>query len=91
MKTVLVIDDDASFRKLMGKWLTGAGWNVLEAGDGDGGVQLAIERQPDAVVCDLLMPGCNGFQVCRAIREQGGKIHQPKIIVTTGSGYATDQ
>ena len=91
MKTILVIDDDASFRKLMGKWLTVAGWNVLEAGDGDGGIQLVNEHQPDAVVCDLLMPGCNGFQVCRAIRERGGNIHQPKIIVTTGSGYATDQ
>jgi len=91
MKTILIIDDDARFRQLMSKWLTGAGWGVLEASDGEGGIQLAIRHQPDAVVCDLLMPRYNGFQVCRSIREQGGNIHQPKIIVTTGSGYATDE
>ena len=91
MKTVLVIDDDASFRKLLSKWLGGAGWSVLEASDGEGGIQLTIQHQPDAVICDLLMPRCNGFQVCRAIRERGRSIQQPKIIVTTGSGYAADQ
>src|SRR5262245_21593817 len=91
MKTVLVIDDDASFRKLIGKWLTTAGWNVIEAGDGVGGIQLTIEQQPDAVICDLLMPRCNGFQVCRSIRERGSAILQPRIIVIAGSGYATDE
>ncbi|PYK61903.1 MAG: hypothetical protein DME21_07815 [Verrucomicrobia bacterium] len=91
MKTVVLIDDDASFRKLMGKWLTVAGWNVLEAGDGEDGIQLALAHQPAAVICDLLMARCNGFQVCRSIREQGANIQQPRIIVTSGSGYATDQ
>ncbi len=90
MKTVLVIDDDAGFRQLLGKWLTRAGWRVLEAIDGQGGIQLAIQLQPDAVICNLRMPGCNGFQVCRSIRDQAGTIEQPKIIVTTGSVYATD-
>ncbi|PYK97717.1 MAG: hypothetical protein DME19_15295 [Verrucomicrobia bacterium] len=91
MKTVLLIDEDAGFRELMSKWLTVGGWSVLEANDGEDGIQLTVEHQPDAVICDLLMPRCNGFQVCRSIREQGGNIQQPKIIVTTGSGYATDQ
>src|SRR5947207_2499641 len=91
MKTVLVIDDDAGFRQLLGKWLTRAGWRVLEAIDGQGGIQLAIQLQPDAVICNLRMPGCNGFQVCRSIRDQAHTIEQPKIIVTTGSVYATDQ
>ena len=91
MKTVLLIDDDTSFRKLLSRWLISAGWSVLEASDGEGGIQLTIEHQPDTVICDLLMPRCNGFQVCRSIREKGASIQQPKIIVTTGSGYATDE
>ena len=91
MKTVLVVDDDASFRQLISKWLGNAGWRVLEAGDGTEGIQLAIELQPDAVICSLLTSGCNGFQICRAIRERAGVIEQPKIIVTTGSVYATDR
>ena len=91
MKTVLVIDDDPSFRKLATEWLGSAGWRVLEAADGKEGIQLAIELQPDAVICSLHMPGCNGFQICRSIRERAGVIEQPKIIVTTGSVYATDR
>jgi phosphoribosyl 1,2-cyclic phosphodiesterase/ActR/RegA family two-component response regulator len=91
MKTVLVIDDDASFRKLTTEWLGAAGWRVLEATDGKEGIHLAIELKPDAVICSLLMPGCNGFQICRSIRERAGEIEQPKIIVTTGSVYATDR
>lgn len=91
MKTVLVIDDDAGFRKLVSQWLAGAGWRVLEAGDGEGGIQLAIALQPDAVICNLRMPGCNGFQICRSIRDHSGTIEQPKIILTTGSVYATDR
>src|SRR5262245_39387850 len=91
MKTVLVIDDDASFRKLIGQWLGGAGWYVLEAADGETGIQMAIELHPEAIICSLLMPGYNGFQICRTIRERAGVIEQPKIILTTGSVYATDR
>ena len=91
MKTVLVIDDDESFRKLTTEWLGAAGWRVLEAADGKEGIHLAIKLQPNAVICSLLMPGCNGFQICRSIRERAGVIEQPKIIVTTGSVYATDR
>jgi phosphoribosyl 1,2-cyclic phosphodiesterase/ActR/RegA family two-component response regulator len=91
MKTVLVIDDDPSFRKLITQWLGGAGWYVLEADDGKAGIQVVFELQPEAVICSLLMPGCNGFQICRAIRERAGVMEQPKIIVTTGSVYAADR
>jgi phosphoribosyl 1,2-cyclic phosphodiesterase/ActR/RegA family two-component response regulator len=91
MKTALVIDDDAAFRKLMTKWLKGAGWRVLESGDGEGGIMLAVQLQPDAVICNLRMPGCNGLQICRSIRAQAGVIEQPKIIITAGSVYATDR
>ncbi len=66
--TVLVIDDDADFRKLVVMFLRAKGWPVLEAAEGDEGIRLAKVHRPDAVLCDLLMPRCNGFQVCRALR-----------------------
>lgn len=91
VRTVLVIDDDAAFRKTARRWLLGVGYQVLEASDGEGGVAVALKHQPDAIVCDLLMPRFNGFQVCRMIRSQRDKIKQPLIIATTGSGYATDK
>ena len=91
MKTVLVIDSDAHLRKLISQWLAEAGWRVLEIDDGERGIQIALQLQPDAVICDLLMPGCNGFQICRSIREQAGAIEQPRIIVTDSSVYATNR
>ena len=91
MKTVLVIDDDANFRDVLNNWLAGAGWRVLEASDGDNGIQAVIQHQPEAVICELRMPRSNGFQVCRAIREQGTAIRQPRIIVTADSVYDTDR
>ncbi len=91
MKTVLIIDDDHSLRNTLGKWLSANGWSVLEADDGEAGLNLARQHRPDVVLCDLLMPRCNGFQVCRSLRSHKDSLSNTKIIVTTGSGYATDK
>ncbi|MBI4323847.1 MAG: response regulator [Chloroflexi bacterium] len=91
MKTILVIDDDRGFRTMLSQLLNVQGWNVLEAEDGEVGLRLARERRPAVVLCDLLMPRCNGFQVCRSIREQPDTLSKTKIIVTSGSGYASDR
>jgi phosphoribosyl 1,2-cyclic phosphodiesterase/DNA-binding NarL/FixJ family response regulator len=91
MKTVLLIDDDHSFRDAVSHWLTEHGWRVLQAEDGEAGMKLALEHQPEIVLCDLLMPRCNGFQVCRFLRAHKEQLPHLKIIVTTGSGYATDR
>ena len=65
MKTVLLIDDDHAFRTQLTELLKTQGWNVFEAADGEDGLNLALQQRPDVVVCDLLMPRCNGFQFCR--------------------------
>ena len=91
MKTVLIIDDDRSLRSTLGSWLSASGWDVLEAKDGEEGLNLARQHRPDVVLCDLLMPRCNGFQVCRSLRSHKDSLAHTKIIVTTGSGYATDK
>lgn len=91
MKTVLLIDDDCSFRQALSLWLTDHGWRVLQAEDGELGLKLALEHRPEIVLCDLLMPRCNGFQVCRNLRAHKDQLPRTKIIVTTGSGYATDR
>lgn len=90
MKTVLIIDDEESFRALVTRWLTKDGWQVLEAADGEVGINTALQQRPDIVLCDLMMPRCNGFQVCRALRKESDLGHT-KIIVTTGSDYESDR
>lgn len=91
MKTVLLIDDDAAFRALLTELIRGQGWNVLQAEDGKVGLEMTREHRPELIFCDLLMPRCNGYQFCRAIRQSKDEIRDTKIIVTSGSGYATDR
>ena len=91
MKSALLIDDDPIVRKVLSKALAAAGWSVREAKDGEEGIQAALQHRPDAVICDLLMPRCNGFQVCRALREKSTELPDLKIIVTTHRGFATDR
>ncbi|HXG46724.1 MAG TPA: response regulator, partial [Methylomirabilota bacterium] len=90
MKTVLIIDDDHDFRSVLGLYLKQQGWRVFEAADGDAGLRMAREHRPAAVLCDLLMPRTNGFQVCSAIRNDGA-LREAFIVAISGKGYPTTQ
>jgi phosphoribosyl 1,2-cyclic phosphodiesterase/CheY-like chemotaxis protein len=90
MSTILIIDDDSALRALLGEILRQSGWQVIEAEDGEVGIQLARSRRPEVVLCDLLMPRCNGFQVCRVLRADPA-LRALKIIVTSGRSYVTDR
>src|SRR4051812_25091752 len=91
MKTVLLIDDDHAFRNTLTELLKDEGWDVLEAADGEAGLNIALQKRPDVVVCDLLMPRCNGFQFCRAIKQQRAFLPNLRIVISSGSNYASDR
>jgi phosphoribosyl 1,2-cyclic phosphodiesterase/ActR/RegA family two-component response regulator len=91
MKTALVIDDDPAYRKEIYRLLLEAGWRPLEAEDGEHGVAMAMQHQPELIICDLLVSQFNGFQICRMLRAQRQRIRQPIIVVTSSSGYPTDR
>jgi phosphoribosyl 1,2-cyclic phosphodiesterase/ActR/RegA family two-component response regulator len=86
--SVLIIEDDDDSRQAIAKLFAGADWKVFEAADGDSGVELALRNRPEVILCDLLMPKSNGFQVCRTIRQQ---LQPTKIIVVSGRDYAVDR
>ena len=88
MARVLIIDDDADSRRAVSELFANDDWHVLEAGDGESGIESALHNRPDLILCDLLMPKSNGFQVCRTIREQ---LQPTKIIVVSGRDYAVDR
>jgi phosphoribosyl 1,2-cyclic phosphodiesterase/CheY-like chemotaxis protein len=88
MPRVLIIEDDAENRRAMAQFFTREDWNVLEANDGDAGLELALRSRPELILCDLLMPKSNGFEVCRSIREQ---LQPTKIIVVSGRDYGVDR
>ena len=88
MPTVLLIEDDDETRRATGELFARENWTVFEAGDGETGISLALKHRPQVILCDLLMPKANGFQVCRAIRQQ---LQPTKIIVISGRDYGVDR
>jgi phosphoribosyl 1,2-cyclic phosphodiesterase/CheY-like chemotaxis protein len=90
MKTVLIIDDDPQYRVLLSVMLKDQGWHVLEASDGESGLDEVRRHHPDVIICDLLMPRSNGFQVCRAIRADLS-LRYTKIIVSSGRDFEADR
>lgn len=88
MPSVLLIEDDAEGRRATSELFLREGWEVLEAGDGEVGVTLALKHRPELVLCDLLMPRSNGFQACRRIRQ---KLLRTKIIIISGRDYGVDR
>lgn len=88
MPTVLLIEDDDESRRATAELFSGRDWTVYQAGDGELGIELALKHRPDVILCDLLMPKANGFQVCRAIRRQ---LQPTKIIVISGRDYGVDR
>ncbi len=90
MNKVLIIDDDPLYRKVMGEILEKHGWNVFDADEGEAGIELAKAQHPQVVLCDLLMPRSNGFQVCRALRNDVS-LRGMRIIVTSGRQFESDR
>ena len=69
-KTVVIIEDDKDTAEIVRMYLARDGHRVLVANDGIRGLELARESSPDLVVLDLMLPGINGMQICRELREE---------------------
>ena len=78
-KVALVIEDDKSVSQLIRLYLAEDGYRVLSAEDGLSGLKMSTEESPDIVLLDLNLPGMDGIDVCRNIRE---KFDLPIIMVT---------
>ena len=77
---VLVVEDDQSVREAVARALRYEGYDVRTAVDGDDGLAHVDDDDPDVVVLDVLMPGTDGLEVCRRLREKGD--HRPVLMLT---------
>jgi two-component system, OmpR family, alkaline phosphatase synthesis response regulator PhoP len=78
-QTVLVVDDEARIVRLVRDYLERAGFAVLAAQDGETALAMARAEQPDLIVLDLMLPGMDGLDVCRRLRQVSGV---PIIMLT---------
>jgi phosphoribosyl 1,2-cyclic phosphodiesterase len=90
MKTLVLIDNDALSRALIAQCLTGQGWRILEAEDGETGLEMIEKNRPSAVICDLRTPKRNGFKVCRVVREQP-HLKDMRVLLTGVSRFPNDR
>jgi two-component system OmpR family response regulator len=81
---LLLVEDDAKLAATVRRGLEAAGFGVDVAGDGLDGLWMASEGDYDAVVLDILLPGLNGFAVCRELRQRDNWV--PILMLTAKSG-----
>lgn len=84
-KTILTIDDSASVRQMIVLTLSGAGHNVIEAGNGADGYSKAVGQPVDAILTDLNMPVMNGIEFIKKYRQHPMSKGVPIIFLTTES------
>ena len=81
--TILVVDDTPANVKLLADLLTVKGYSVVTAASGEEGLKGVAEQRPDLVLLDIMMPGMNGYEVCRAIRSDKKNGILPVVMVTS--------
>ena len=89
MKKVLVVDDHADIRRLIRMTLDFEDFEVREAPDGPQALAVLQDWTPDAILIDVMMPGMDGFSLCRTIREQPATRHIP-VLFLSARGHARD-
>ena len=87
-KKILIVEDERNIVDILAFNLAREGYGTLEALDGAAGLKLALEKDPDLILLDLMLPQMDGFEVCRRLREAG---RATPIIMLTAREEETDK
>lgn len=79
---ILLVEDNENVRKFIRDPLENSKYNVLEAENGENGVRIAREVIPDLIVSDIMMPGMDGYELCRILKKDINTSHIPIILLT---------
>jgi DNA-binding response OmpR family regulator len=89
MAKILFIEDEPGLQKTVGEILRQEGFEILEALDGETGVEIATKEKPDLVLLDLILPKKDGFEVLKALKENP-ETKDIKVIVLTNLETSSD-
>lgn len=87
-KKILIVEDEKNIVDILAFNLKREGYDTLEAMDGEQGLKLALEEDPDLILLDLMLPKLDGFEVCRAVRAAG---KATPILMLTAREEETDK
>jgi DNA-binding response OmpR family regulator len=79
---ILVADDEQEIRNLLDHFLKGQGYEVVLASDGNQALKLAAEENPQVIILDIKMPGLDGLEVCKRLKEKDQTKFIPVIVIT---------
>lgn len=79
---ILIVDDEANNRRTLAALLAPLGAELIQAGDGRTGLELATQTRPDIILLDVMMPDLDGFEVCRRVRGEPELAEVPIIMIT---------
>ena len=79
---ILIIEDNPASLEIMQTRLAAHGYHIITARDGKEGLQLAVERQPDLILSDIMMPKMDGLEVCQKLKENPDFPFVPIILIT---------
>lgn len=82
MKTILVIEDNRIMRENISEILGLSNYHVLSATNGIQGMELAVNKEPDLIICDVMMPELDGLELLKKIRRTPGISNTPFVLVT---------
>lgn len=82
-KTILIVDDEQPIREILVYNLNKEGYNTIEAGDGVSAVDIALEKKPDLILLDIMLPKLDGLSVCKRIKNS---LNVPIIMLTAKDG-----
>jgi two-component system, cell cycle response regulator DivK len=82
-KRILVVEDEEDNRRIMRDLLTSVGYEIIEAGTGEEGVDAAATHVPDLILMDIQLPGLDGYEATRRIKNNPTLRHTPIIVVTS--------
>lgn len=81
-KRILIIEDDLTLRNVLAEFLESEGFSVGVASDGEEGLTLIKDFNPDIVLLDIILPKKNGFEVLKAVKDENGELNIPFILLT---------
>ena len=88
--TILIVDDSRTAIAVLTKTLAPTGYSIISAANGEIGIEMAKQHQPDLILMDIIMPGLNGFQATRILRKDAVTQDIP-IIIISGNEQATEK
>ncbi len=89
-KLILIVEDSETHRQLAEQVCTNNGYEVISTDEGEKAIEIATEKQPDLILLDVILPGQNGFQVCRQLKKTP-ETENIKVILVTSKSQPSDK